>query len=89
VVRESLRELSARYPATVGDGPAAPRGEIALVVDLGAPAGAREVAAPEAAARALLGRGLSRRDAAAALHVCLGVPRREAEALTRRLAAEP
>jgi len=89
VVRDDVRGLSARYPGSAGDGPGCLRGEIALVIDLGAPAGARETVAPEAAARALLGRGLSRRDAAAALHVCLGVPRREAEALTRRLAAEP
>ena len=89
VVRDSIGGLSSRYPVTAGDGPGSLRGEIALVIDLGAPAGAREAVAPEAAARALLGRGLSRRDAAAALHVCLGVPRREAEALTRRLAAEP
>lgn len=89
VVRDSVRGLSERYPVTAGAGPGSLRGEIALVIDLGAPARAREAVAPEAAARALLDRGLSRRDAAAALHVCLGVPRREAEALTRRLAAEP
>ena len=92
VVRGSLRELGERFSA---DGPgdvARPplRGEIALVLDLGAPldqaAAARPAAA--AAARDLLGRGLSRRDAAAALHVCLGLPRREAEELARRVAAE-
>jgi hypothetical protein len=41
-----------------------------------------------AAASALLLRGLSRRDAASALHVCLGMPRREADALVREVAAE-
>ena len=64
------------------------RGEITLVIDLGRPIDA-EVARPDsdAAAGALLARGLSRRDAAAALHVCLGMPRREAERLTREVAA--
>ena len=50
----------------------------------------RAAARPQArtAAERLLSRGLSRRDAAAALHVCLGMPRREAEALVREVAAE-
>ena len=42
----------------------------------------------EAAARALLAKGLSRRDAAAALAVCLGVAHRDAERLTRAVAEE-
>ncbi len=91
VVRGSLRELSDRYSCP---GPGAVqtslRGEIALVIDLGAPLDAASAARPHAlaAARELLGRGLSRRDAAAALHVCLGLPRREAEELTRQTAAQ-
>ena len=60
-----------------------------MVIDLGAPLDA-EGSRPEpaAAAQRLLARGLSRRDAAAALHVCLGMPRREAESLAREVAAE-
>jgi len=64
------------------------RGEVTLVVDLGAPeaeAVGLEAEAREAGA-ALLARGLSRRDAAAALHVCLGVPRRDAVRLMQELA---
>jgi len=91
VVRGSLLQLSERAPVPGPDvGPtAAMRGEITLVVDLGAPLDpdlARRPAAARAA-EALLGRGLSRRDAAAALHVCLGLPRREAERLAREVAA--
>ncbi len=91
VVRGSLLDLSERNPVPGPDaGPtAAVRGEITLVIDVGAPLDpdvARRPAAV-AAAETLLGRGLSRRDAAAALHVCLGLPRREAERLTREVAA--
>ena len=90
VVRGTLWELSEHYPVPSPDaGPTASvRGEITLVIDLGQPMGA-EVARPDsdAAVTALLARGLSRRDAAAALHVCLGVPRREAERLAREVAA--
>jgi 16S rRNA (cytidine1402-2'-O)-methyltransferase len=91
VVRATLLELSERYPVPSPDaGPTgAVRGEISLVIDLGLPlddAAARRPDA-DAAAGALLARGLSRRDAAAALHVCLGMPRREAERLTREVAA--
>ena len=86
VIRGNLLELCDRFSAESGT-----RGEIALVIELGP---GTEAAAesgtddPQTAARALLGRGLSRRDAAAALHICLGVPRREAESLARRLASE-
>jgi 16S rRNA (cytidine1402-2'-O)-methyltransferase len=82
VVRGTLKELSARFAGGA-------RGEITLVLDLGAPSsGAEAVAeAAGAAAAALLAKGLSRRDAAAALTVCLGVPHREAERLVRLLAA--
>jgi 16S rRNA (cytidine1402-2'-O)-methyltransferase len=91
VVRGSVLELSERYPVPGPDaGPTgAVRGEITLVVDLGLPlddAAARRPDA-ESAAAALLARGLSRRDAAAALHVCLGLPRRDAERTTREVAA--
>lgn len=87
VVRGTLAELSARYPVPERDlgRAAAVRGEVTLVVDLGPPA---EGEGPEPgrlrrAAEALLARGLSRRDAAQALHVCLGVARREADAVVR------
>jgi 16S rRNA (cytidine1402-2'-O)-methyltransferase len=91
VVRGTLLDLSQRFPVPGPDaGPtAAVRGEITLVIDLGRSlddAAARRPAAAEAAAQ-LLGRGLSRRDAAAALHVCFGMPRRQAEQLTREVAA--
>ncbi len=91
VVRGTALELSERYPVPGPDaGPTgAVRGEITLVIDLGQPLDREAARRPEAAAAAttLLARGLSRRDAAAALHVCLGVPRREAERLTREIAA--
>ena len=91
VVRGTLQELSERYPVP-GPKPGqvgAVRGEIALVLDLGPAVDEAAAARPQAraAAEALLGRGLSRRDAAAALHVCLGVPRREADELVRGIAA--
>jgi 16S rRNA (cytidine1402-2'-O)-methyltransferase len=92
VARGTLLELSGRYPVAGPDAtPAqsAVRGEVTLVLDLGA---ARDEAAPEPAqvtrmAEGLLARGLSRRDAAAALHVCLGLPRRDAERVARETAA--
>jgi 16S rRNA (cytidine1402-2'-O)-methyltransferase len=91
VVRGSLQELSDRYSVPGPDMGqlGALRGEIALVLDLGPAIDEAEAARPQAreAAQALLGRGLSRRDAAAALHVCLGVPRREADTLVREIAA--
>jgi 16S rRNA (cytidine1402-2'-O)-methyltransferase len=91
VVRGSLQELSDRYSVPGPDMGqlGAARGEIALVLDLGPAIDEAEAARPQAraAAQALLGRGLSRRDAAAALHVCLGVPRREADTLVREIAA--
>jgi len=91
ILRGSLFELSGRYPVPGPDTDhaAAIRGEITLVLDLGAPIDEAAAARPQArtAAERLLSRGLSRRDAAAALHVCLGLQRREAEALVRELAA--
>jgi 16S rRNA (cytidine1402-2'-O)-methyltransferase len=91
VVRGTVLELSERYPVPGPDaGPLGSlRGEITLVLDLGRPLDAAAARRPDAAAAAerLLGRGLSRRDAATALHVCLGVPRREADQLVREIAA--
>jgi len=88
VVRGTLLELSSRYQVSSPDATplaAAVRGEITLVIDLG-PAldeGARAVAQAQAAAAALIERGLSKRDTAAALQVCLGLPHREAERVAR------
>jgi 16S rRNA (cytidine1402-2'-O)-methyltransferase len=91
VVRGTLLELSQRYPVPGPDvGPAAAvRGEITLVIDLGRPIdeGAARRPVAETAAAALLARGLSRRDTAAALHVCLGMARREADRVAREAAA--
>ncbi len=91
VRRGTLLELSERYPVPSPDaGPTASvRGEITLVIDLGRPLDDRAARRPDAdaAAGALLARGLSRRDTAAALHVCLGLPRREAERVAREVAA--
>ena len=90
IARGTALEVSERYTAPGLDGGhGAARGEITMVIDLGAPLDA-EGSRPEpaAAAQKLLARGLSRRDAAAALHVCLGMPRREAESLAREVAAE-
>ena len=92
VVRGTLRELSERYPMSGHDAghTTAVRGEITLVVDVGPAADEAAMGRPAGreAARALLARGLSRRDTAAALHVCLDIPRREAERLARETAEE-
>ncbi|MEZ5126256.1 MAG: 16S rRNA (cytidine(1402)-2'-O)-methyltransferase [Thermoleophilia bacterium] len=89
IVRGDLRSLSQRYAVDGEQSCQTPlRGEITLVLDLGDPEGADvSSCAPDVAARELLGRGLSRRDTAMALHVCLGLPRREADVLARTLAA--
>jgi len=91
IVRGSLNELCERYPVPGSDvGPAAAvRGEITIVVDVGAPLDDTAARLPEAAsaAQALLARGLSRRDAVSALHICLGIPRRAADSLVREVAA--
>jgi 16S rRNA (cytidine1402-2'-O)-methyltransferase len=91
VVRGTVLQLSERFPVPSPDaGPTASvRGEITLVIDLGRPLDAAAARRPDAAAAAaqLLGRGLSRRDCSLALHVCLGLPRREADQLTREIAA--
>jgi 16S rRNA (cytidine1402-2'-O)-methyltransferase len=92
IVRGTLLDLSERYAVPGPDaGPmSAVRGEITLVLDLGPALDEAAAARPQAraAATALLGRGLSRRDTAAALHVCLGLPGREADRLVREVAAE-
>lgn len=92
ILRGSLGDLSGHYPVPGPDTDhaAAVRGEITLVLDLDGPIDEAAAARPQArtAAERLLSRGLSRRDAAAALHVCLGLPRREAETLVREVAAE-
>jgi 16S rRNA (cytidine1402-2'-O)-methyltransferase len=92
IVRGTLLELSERYPVPGPDaGPrGAVRGEITLVLDLGPALDEAAAARPKAraAATALLGRGLSRRDTAAALRVCLALPGREADRLVREVAAE-
>lgn len=91
VVRATLLELSERYPVPSPDaGPTgAVRGEITLVIDLGSPLDDEAARRPgaESAAAALLARGLSRRDTAAALHVCLSIARREADRVAREVAA--
>lgn len=91
VVRGTLQELSDRFPVPhpVAGPTASVRGEITLVLDLGRPLDDAAARRPEVAAAAekLLGRGLSRRDAALALHVCFGMPRREADLLVREVAA--
>ena len=90
-MRGTLLELSERYPVPGPDaGPTgAVRGEISLVLDLGPPLDEAAAARPQvrAAAAALLARGLSRRDTVAALHLCLGLPAREADGLVREIAA--
>ena len=77
IVRGRLAELSQSFPGEV-------KGEITLVIDLG-PAQPGVVAdeVVSAAARALLAKGLSKRDTAAALGVCLGVSHRAAERIVR------
>ncbi|MGO8685360.1 MAG: 16S rRNA (cytidine(1402)-2'-O)-methyltransferase [Thermoleophilia bacterium] len=84
VVRGSLDELAMRFSEPV-------RGEVTVVLDSGPAAAGRPSAAgdPESASAAatLLARGLSRRDTAVALSVCLRVPHREAERLARETAA--
>jgi 16S rRNA (cytidine1402-2'-O)-methyltransferase len=80
VARGSLVELAARFSS------AEVRGELTLVLDLGD--ADERAAAPDAAdaAAALLAKGLSRRDAAAALAICLGLSHRQAEVAVRSVA---
>ncbi len=91
VVRGTLHELSARYPVSSPDATplaGAVRGEMTLVIDLGPAqeATARAAELATAAAATLLARGLSKRDTAAALQVCLGVRHREADRIAREAA---
>ena len=83
VARGTLAELAARFGVPA-------KGEVTLVLDLG-PAAAELPAGPDSrpasAAAALLAHGLSRRDTAAALNICLRVPHRDAERLARETAA--
>jgi 16S rRNA (cytidine1402-2'-O)-methyltransferase len=76
VVRGSIDELAQRCPAA-GE----VKGEITLVLDLGEPLDetTRSGQQVRAAAAALVGRGLSRRDAAAALGICCALPANEAK----------
>jgi len=74
IARGTLAELAQRFAV-------AARGEITLVIDTGRPAGVGEVCDERArtAAAALRRSGLSRRDAAAALALCLELRRSEAK----------
>ncbi len=86
VDRGTLGELAARYSSADVE----VRGEITLVLDAG-PGEARQAVDQEAAAetaRALLGKRLSKRDAAAALTICLGLRHRDAERLVRAVSEE-
>jgi 16S rRNA (cytidine1402-2'-O)-methyltransferase len=76
VARGSVAELAQRFAGEV-------KGEITLVIDVGRAAGADELGSERAraAAAALRLAGLTRRDAAAALAVCLGIRRNEAKRL--------
>jgi 16S rRNA (cytidine1402-2'-O)-methyltransferase len=84
VAHGPVAELAARF--TPAEAPI--RGEITLVLDLGDPD--ERTAAPDAASAAagLLAKGLSRRDAAAALVICLGLSHRQADDAVRA-ASEP
>jgi len=83
VARGTLSGLAERFAAAV-------KGEMTLVIDAGAPAGAGEQDGERAreAAAALRRSGLSRRDAAAALTVCLGVRRSEAKRIVDEMSRE-
>ena len=80
IVRGRLTELTQRFPGEV-------KGEITLVIDFGpAQPGVATDEDVSAAARALLAKGLSKRDTAAALGICLGASHREAERIVREAA---
>jgi 16S rRNA (cytidine1402-2'-O)-methyltransferase len=84
VTRGTLADLAVRFAAGT-------KGEITVVVDAGQPIGAEDEAGERARAAAAELRlaGLSRRDAAAALAVCLGVRRNEAKRLVDGASPEP
>lgn len=81
--RGTLAELAERYSGEAGE----VRGEITLVVDAGSGAAGTGVDEETLRERAgvLLAKGLSKRDTTAALAVCLGVRKRDAERLVRGL----
>ena len=83
VARGTVAELALRFDGEV-------KGEITLVVDAGRPAGVDELAGERAraAAEALRLAGLSRRDAATALAVCLGIRRNEAKRVVDKAASD-
>jgi 16S rRNA (cytidine1402-2'-O)-methyltransferase len=84
VARDTLAALASRFAEPV-------KGEVTVVIEAGAGAarpGLRAATDPARAAAALRGKGLSRRDTAAALVVCLGLSHREAERTAREVAAE-
>ncbi len=92
IVRGTLAELADRYAGDDRDGTSRVRGELTLVLDLGAgdsrPGPISPASDPDSAARRLLQKGLSRRDASLALAVCLGMSRRAADELVRGIARE-
>ena len=83
VARGTVAELALRFAGEV-------KGEITVVVDAGRPAGVDELAGERAwaAATSLRLAGLSRRDAATALAVCLGIRRNEAKRVVDEAASD-
>ena len=83
VARGTVAELALRFAGEVN-------GEITLVVDAGRPAGVDELAGERAraAATALRLAGLSRRDAATALAVCLGIRHNAAKRVVDEAASD-
>ena len=83
VARGTVAELALRFAGEV-------KGEITLVVDAGRPAGVDELAGERAraAATALRLAGLSRRDAATALAVCLGIRHNAAKRVVDEAASD-
>lgn len=97
VLRGTLVDLAARFAAREGPSVrgqstpaerAAVKGEITLVVDLGPSTAGAAPVDPADAARQLLARGLSRRDVAVALMVCLGTSRRASHEVVRAATTE-
>lgn len=77
-VRGTVTEVTAAIVARD-----AVRGEVTLVLQLGAPVAPDAADTATATARALADRGLSARDVAAALQVCLGLSHRDAQRAAR------
>ncbi len=87
IVRGTLAELAGRYAA----GSPQVRGEVTLVIDArretaGTGSARADLDEASAGAEKLLRKGLSKRDAAAALAILLGVPKRVAEQTVRAAA---